>query len=118
MWLGRTLTALPVIYEASRLHPTAVASPVRHRAGDYVVYSLGPAKPIDAGEGGLLILPDPTAHARALTLSAHLTRLAYQGLAPAPDAFPMRVSPLAAILSWEQLTDSEFGGRCYPKPRP
>lgn len=93
-----------VIEDASRLHPIDPASPVRRRSGDYVIYSLGPAKPCDAGEGGLLILPDIAAHQRALTLCAHPTRLAYERLTAHRDAFPLRVHPAAAVLAWYALT--------------
>lgn len=103
--LHRALPDRPVIEDASRLHPTAPGSPVRDRSGDYVVYSLGPGKPTDSGEGGLLILPDRSARTRALTLSAHPTRLAYSHrLIGEPRAFPMRVHPIAAIMCWHQLT--------------
>jgi dTDP-4-amino-4,6-dideoxygalactose transaminase len=93
-----------VIEDASRLHPTDPDSPVRRRSGDYVVYSLGPAKPVDAGEGGLLICPDGAAYARALALSAHPTRLAYRHLEEDPAALPMRVHPITAIVAWWALS--------------
>ena len=92
-----------VIEDASRLHPTDSASPVRQRSGEYVVYSLGPSKPVDAGEGGLLVCPDASAHARALALSAHPTRLDYEHLTAHPGALHMRVHPMTAVLAWWAL---------------
>lgn len=95
-----------IIEDAARLHPTCATSPVRHRSGDYLVYSLGPGKPVDAGEGGVLVLPDLGTYERALALSAHPTRLALQHLDQATNPLPMRVHPMSAILAWHKLTQT------------
>lgn len=95
-----------IIEDAARLHPTCPTSPVRHRSGDYLVYSLGPGKPVDAGEGGVLVLPDLASYERALALSAHPTRLALQHVEQAMNPLPMRVHPMSAILAWHKLTQA------------
>jgi dTDP-4-amino-4,6-dideoxygalactose transaminase len=68
------------------------------------VFSLGPGKPIDAGEGGLLVLSDGWLYRRAVKLACHPVRQVLAGIAtPRATSFSVRPHPLAAVLALQRL---------------
>lgn len=75
----------------------------RQKRGDIVVHSLGPGKPLDAGEGGLLATDDPTLYARAVAASQHPIRQLLVGLHPDSGNFPGRIHPVAAAVALHAL---------------
>jgi len=72
--------------------------------GDVAVFSLGPGKHVDAGEGGVLVCGDAGAYQAAVGTACHPLR---QLLAGAPDADPhalsMRPHPMTAVLALDAL---------------
>lgn len=72
--------------------------------GDLAVFSLGPGKPIDVGEGGVLVCGDTGSYQTAVGLACHPLR---QLLAGVPDADPgalvMRPHPMTAVLALDAL---------------
>jgi len=73
--------------------------------GDMAVLSLGPAKPIDAGEGGVLLSDGYGRHDRAVAVACHPLRQLLTGLPdPDPAALAIRPHPVTAVLALHQLT--------------
>jgi dTDP-4-amino-4,6-dideoxygalactose transaminase len=69
------------------------------------VFSFGPGKQIDAGEGGLVLTADAALHDRVMRFAAHPLRLELNGIGPARSlpSLGMRPHPLAAVLAAVQL---------------
>jgi hypothetical protein len=88
--------------------------------GDVAVFSLGPGKPIDADEGGVLVCGDNGTYRAALSVACHPLR---QLLAGIPDADPpelaMRPHPMTAVLALDALArwSPELAGRAYARTR-
>ncbi|MCU1640580.1 MAG: DegT/DnrJ/EryC1/StrS aminotransferase [Nocardia sp.] len=77
-----------------------------HRAGtmgDVAVFSFGPGKRIDAGEGGVLLACDRRTYRRALAACVHPLRARLSGLEVDPGAMIMRPHPLTAILARDAI---------------
>jgi dTDP-4-amino-4,6-dideoxygalactose transaminase len=82
--------------------------------GTVGVFSLGPGKIVDAGEGGVLVSDDPLVYERALRATQHPARLLRAGFAPHTDlALAARVHPAAAFLALPGLDglDAELARR-------
>jgi dTDP-4-amino-4,6-dideoxygalactose transaminase len=72
--------------------------------GDVAVFSLGPGKPIDAGEGGVLVCDDSSTHQAAVALACHPLRQLVNGLPEADaQALSMRPHPMTAVLALHAL---------------
>jgi dTDP-4-amino-4,6-dideoxygalactose transaminase len=65
--------------------------------GDFGCFSLGPGKPVTAGEGGLLATEDSGLYRRAVRLSQHPLRQLREGLTPYPFGLNFRINPLGAL---------------------
>jgi hypothetical protein len=73
--------------------------------GDMAVLSLGPGKPLDAGEGGVLLNDTYASHDRAVAIACHPLRQLLTGLPdPDPAALAIRPHPVTAVLALHQLT--------------
>jgi hypothetical protein len=73
--------------------------------GDMAVLSLGPGKPLDAGEGGVLLSDGYASHDRAVAIACHPLRQLLTGLPdPDPAALAIRPHPVTAVLALHQLT--------------
>jgi len=72
------------------------------------VFSLGPGKLIDAGEGGRLVTDDATISARAVSLSQHPARQLRSGAEPNDLVLAARLHPIAAIVAFAALRDIEL----------
>lgn len=73
--------------------------------GDLAVFSFGPGKHLDLGEGGAVVASADDLYRRALALSAHPTRLRLAGI-EAPTDHPglmMRGNPMTALRGWHAL---------------
>jgi perosamine synthetase len=73
--------------------------------GTAAVFSLGPGKLIDAGEGGVLVTDSPEIYARAISLSQHPARQLRSGAPPNDLALAARLHPLAAIVAYAALSE-------------
>jgi hypothetical protein len=72
--------------------------------GDAAVFSLGPGKPIDAGEGGVLVCGDARTQQAAVALACHPLRQLVAGLPDADArALSMRPHPMTAVLALDAL---------------
>ena len=73
--------------------------------GDMAILSLGPGKPLDAGEGGVLLSDGHARHDRAVAIACHPLRQLLTGLPePDPTALAIRPHPVTAILALHQLS--------------
>jgi dTDP-4-amino-4,6-dideoxygalactose transaminase len=73
--------------------------------GAAAVFSLGPGKLVDAGEGGVLVTNDDLLHREAVRLTQHPVRQLRTGLVPSGLALAARLHPLAAIIGLASLED-------------
>jgi DegT/DnrJ/EryC1/StrS aminotransferase family len=72
--------------------------------GDVAVLSLGPGKPIDAAEGGVLVCGSTRTYRTAVGLACHPLRQLLAGIADAdPQALAMRPHPMTAVLALDAL---------------
>lgn len=90
--------------------------------GDVAVFSLGPGKPIDAGEGGVLVCGDAGVHQAAVALACHPLRQLLAGMPPdaAPaEALSMRPHPMTAVLALDALAgfSPRSGQRAHDETR-
>jgi DegT/DnrJ/EryC1/StrS aminotransferase family len=88
--------------------------------GDVAVFSLGPGKPVDAGEGGVLVCCDNRTYRTALSIACHPLRQLLAGIPDAdPRALAMRPHPMAAVLALDALAGWSPGpdGRAYAQTR-
>lgn len=96
---------LPIVEDcAAALDATLDGQPVG-TLGDIAVFSFGPGKHFDLGEGGMVVSANASLHERALALSAHPTRLTLSGIDIPADhpGLMMRGNPLTALLGWHAL---------------
>lgn len=88
--------------------------------GDVAVFSLGPGKPIDAAEGGVLVCGDTGTYQAATSLACHPLRQLLAGIPEAdPRALAMRPHPMTAVLALDALAgwSPEPAGRAYAQAR-
>jgi len=88
--------------------------------GDVAVFSLGPGKPIDAGEGGVLVCGDSGTYRAALAVACHPLRQLLAGISDAdPRALAMRPHPMTAVLALDALArwSPETAERAYARTR-
>jgi hypothetical protein len=88
--------------------------------GDVAVFSLGPEKAIDAGEGGVLVCGDTSTYRAAVGLACHPLRQLLAGIPDAePRALAMRSHPMTAVLALDALAgwSPEPAGRAYARTR-
>ena len=73
--------------------------------GDLAVFSLGPSKQIDAGEGGILVCADQKLYERLVGGASHPIRAALIGITRAdpPQQIALRPHPLTAVLALHSL---------------
>lgn len=72
--------------------------------GDVAVFSLGPGKQIDAGEGGVLLLADCELYRAAVQACCHPVRQLLSGVDTVDTGrFSMRPHPAAAVLAAYEL---------------
>jgi hypothetical protein len=72
--------------------------------GDMAVLSLGPGKPLDVGEGGVLLSAGYDSYERAVAIACHPLRQLLAGLPePGPAALGIRPHPMTAVLALHQL---------------
>lgn len=96
---------LPIVEDsAAALDATLNGQPVG-TLGDIAVFSFGPGKHLDLGEGGMVVSANAMLHERALALSAHPTRLTLSGIDLPADlaGLMMRGNSLTALLGWHVL---------------
>lgn len=101
------LDGLPVLEDcAGALGSRLDGRPVGVLGNSFAVFSLGPGKTIDAGEGGVLVSATPELHRTALAVTAHPLRQALSGLAPTVDlpTFSIRPHVITAILAMYELS--------------
>lgn len=71
--------------------------------GDVGVFSIGPGKLIDAGEGGVLVTNDAEIYARAVSYSQHPARQLRSGGDANDLVLAARLHPVAAIVAYAEL---------------
>lgn len=88
--------------------------------GDVAVFSLGPGKPIDAAEGGVLACAGDESYRVAMSLACHPLRKLVAGIPDAvPPALAMRPHPMTAVLALDALAgwSPEPARRAYAQTR-
>jgi dTDP-4-amino-4,6-dideoxygalactose transaminase len=106
--LVQALDGLPVLEDcAAALGSRLDARPVGTLGNSFAVFSLGPGKTIDAGEGGVLVSTTLDLHREALACTAHPLRQVLAGLDSTTDplrAFSVRPHAVTAILAMYELS--------------
>ncbi len=93
---------IPLVVDAADVPPSGYGALAASTTWHAVALSFGPGKPVDAGEGGVLVLRDSVAHRRALALTQHPVRQRLAAVPPAvgPSITPMeRMNPMAAVVA-------------------
>jgi len=96
--------------ESAVLIDAANVPPNRYKAlarldWDGVALSLGPGKPIDVGEGGVVVMRRRADHLRAVQLTQHPIRQALNGIVDVRlDVVCERIHPMAALVALHLLT--------------
>lgn len=88
---------LPIVEDCAAALGTAIAGRPVGTFGDFAVFSFGPGKILDAGEGGALMTASVASHRRALALATHPVRQALAGLPADAAQASMRPHPVAAV---------------------
>jgi len=103
--IRRLLPDVIVIEDAAQALGNRMDDLLSGTMGDMAILSLGPGKPLDAGEGGVLLSDGYARHDRAVAIACHPLRQLLTGLPdPDPAALAIRPHPVAAILALHQLT--------------
>ena len=103
--IRRLLPDLTVIEDVAQALGNRMDGLLAGTLGDMAVLSLGPGKPLDAGEGGVLLSDGYARHDRAVAIACHPLRQLLTGLSdPDPAALAIRPHPLTAVLALHQLT--------------
>jgi dTDP-4-amino-4,6-dideoxygalactose transaminase len=99
---------IPIIEDGSQALGAELDGDSIGSLGSAGVFSLGPGKLVDAGEGGILLTDDARLHREAVRLSQGPVRQLLVGLHP-PNltALAARIHPLAAILALSELESLE-----------
>jgi dTDP-4-amino-4,6-dideoxygalactose transaminase len=101
------LPGLPLVEDCAASFDSALDGQPVGTLGDVAVFSLGPGKTIDAGEGGVLVFASTTLHRAAVTRPTHPLRQSVTGLDAATacsEGLLIRPHPLAAILALHELS--------------
>lgn len=102
--LRRNLPGIGICEDASQAFGACLDGRRAGTLGDVAVLSLGPAKPVDAGEGGILLCRTATLHKRAIAVTCHPLRNLLAGtMRTDPRVLAMRPHPMAAVLALHQL---------------
>jgi dTDP-4-amino-4,6-dideoxygalactose transaminase len=102
--LRRHLPGVGVCEDASQAFGACLDGRRAGTLGDVAVLSLGPAKPIDAGEGGILLCRTAALSKRAIGFACHPLRNLLAGTTRSdPRALAIRPHPMAAVLALHQL---------------
>jgi len=72
-------------------------------------FSLGPGKPIDAGEGGLTVFADHNCWLAAVAATQHPVRQVLAGLPPNGPSYSTRISPASAIIAAHLMATDDQG---------
>jgi dTDP-4-amino-4,6-dideoxygalactose transaminase len=106
------IAGVPVVEDcAQALGSTIDGTPVGC-LGDLAVFSFGPGKPVDTGEGGMVLARDWDVWEAAARQAAHPVRQLTGGAGqPCLTGLPCRPHPLAAVLLACALQDWEPGER-------
>jgi hypothetical protein len=102
----RDALGLPVVEDCAGAPGSLLDGRQVGTLGDVAVFSLGPGKRLDAGEGGVLVTADRSLRERAVARSSHPLRLLRNGIDPSaapPDALAVRPHPFAAVLGLHAL---------------
>jgi DegT/DnrJ/EryC1/StrS aminotransferase family len=103
--IRRLLPGVTVIEDVAQALGSRLDGQLAGTLGDMAVLSLGPGKPLDAGEGGVLLSDGYARHDRAVAIACHPLRQLLAGLPePDPAALAIRPHPVTAILALHQLT--------------
>lgn len=117
----RAVGNLPIVEDCAAALDATLSGQSVGTLGDMAVFSFGPGKHLDLGEGGMVVSANASLRERAMTLSTHPTRLALNGINIPADhpGLMMRGNPLTALLGWYALDSTRFpSGREYESRRP
>lgn len=104
--IRRLVPGVTVIEDVAQALGSRLDGRLAGTMGDTAVLSLGPGKPLDAGEAGVLLSDEYASHERAVAIACHPMRQLLTGLPePDPAAFGMRPHPVAAVLALHQLAE-------------
>ena len=102
--LRDALPGVGIVEDAAQAFDCALDGGLAGTLGDLAVLSLGPGKPLDAGEGGVLLCADDAVYTTAVGLACHPLRQLLMGVRAAPpDALAMRPHPRTAVLALHAL---------------
>lgn len=114
--IRRLLPGVAVIEDVAQALGSRLDGQLAGTMGHAAVFSLGPGKQVDAGEGGVLLSDGSDRHERAVAIACHPLRQLLTGLSgPDPAALAIRPHPMTGVLALHQLASwSPVQGRsCY-----
>ena len=118
--LRRLLPGVGIVEDAAQAFGSRLDGRLAGSLGDVAVFSLGPGKPIDAAEGGVLICADTSAQRTAVGLAGHPLRQLLAGIPETdPGALALRPHPMTAVLALDALArwSPETIGRAHQRTR-
>jgi dTDP-4-amino-4,6-dideoxygalactose transaminase len=102
--IRRLLPGVTVIEDVAQALGNRLDGLLAGTMGDTAVLSLGPGKPLDASEGGVLLSAGYDSYERAVAVACHPLRQLLTGLPePDPAALGIRPHPMTAVLALHQL---------------
>ncbi|MBO1756524.1 aminotransferase class I/II-fold pyridoxal phosphate-dependent enzyme [Allobranchiibius sp. CTAmp26] len=108
--LREALRGTPIVEDAAQaLGSTLDAVSTGALGADVTVFSFGPGKIVDAGEGGALVTAHRRLHEYAVQATQHPVRQQLTGLCPRPASSSARISPLSALIAAHQLRRLDLG---------
>jgi hypothetical protein len=102
--LRSLLPGIGIVEDAAQAFGCSLDGQQAGSLGDVAVFSLGPGKHIDAGEGGVLIFSDIGTCRAAAAIACHPLRQLLTGIPDAaPHSLAMRPHPMTAVLALDAL---------------
>jgi dTDP-4-amino-4,6-dideoxygalactose transaminase len=103
--LRALLPGVSIIEDAAQAFGCRLDGQAAGTLGDVAVFSLGPGKHIDAGEGGVLVCAERSSYEAAVGIACHPLRQLVSGIHAEAGSFALRAHPMTAVLALHALAE-------------